>query len=104
MEEVTAKKLKEVLSNTDKAVLVDFWAPWCNPCEKMNPIIEEIGEEYEDRLKTIKVNIDDSRELADKLGILKIPSFLIFKDGEEVDKMVGEVSKDDLTEKIDKYL
>lgn len=104
MEQATAQKLKEILSSTDKTVLIDFWAPWCNPCKEMNPVIEEIAEEYEQQLKTIKINIDDNQELADKIGVLKIPTFLIFKDGEEVDKMVGKTPKGDLAEKIEKYI
>ncbi|MFB6226531.1 MAG: thioredoxin [Candidatus Paceibacteria bacterium] len=104
MEEVTAEKLKQVLSDTDKTVLIDFWAPWCNPCKEMNPIIEEIEREYKQNLKTIKINIDENQQLADKLGVLKIPTFLIFKDGQEVDKMVGKVPKQDLTEKVEKYI
>lgn len=104
MSKVTAEKLKEVLANTDKPVFLDFWAPWCNPCKGMNPIVDELESEYQDQIKFIKVNIDKNTELADKLEVMKIPTFLLFKDGEQVDKMVGEAPKKDLIEKIEKHL
>ena len=104
LEDINTKQLKQVLSNTDKPVFLDFWAPWCNPCKKMNPIIDEIESEFEDQLQVIKVNIDKNSDLASKLEVLKIPTYLLFKDGEQVDKMVGEAPKEDLIEKVEKYL
>lgn len=104
MENIDIKQLKQVLSDTDKPVFLDFWAPWCNPCKKMNPIIDEIESEYENQLRVIKINIDENSGLANKLEVLKIPTYLLFKDGEQIDKMVGEAPKEDLVEKIEKHL
>ncbi len=86
-------------------VLVDFWAPWCGPCQQMNPIIEEVANEYgDDKVKIGKVNVDEQNVLAGKYEVMSIPTFLLFKNGEVADKIVGGVSKDSLKEFIDKHL
>lgn len=86
-------------------VFVDFWAPWCGPCQMIGPIVEELAGEYnETKIKIKKVNVDESQILAGKYEVMSIPTFLMFKDGEMVDKIVGGVTKEKLKEFMDKHL
>lgn len=84
--------------------VVDFWAEWCGPCRMIGPIIEELASDYEDKAIIGKVNVDDNPEISMKFGIRSIPTILILKDGEVVDKQVGVTTKNKLAEKIDKAL
>ena len=89
----------EVLNN-DKPVLVDFFADWCGPCKMQGPIIDEVATEIGDKAKVGKIDIDKNQEIAQKYGVMSIPTLIIFKDGKEVEKMVGVQTKDDLIEKL----
>ncbi|MFP4250288.1 MAG: thioredoxin [Armatimonadota bacterium] len=86
---------------SDKPALVDFWAPWCGPCQMMGPTIDKLAGDYEGEAVIAKVNVDDSPDLASKYGIRSIPALLFFKDGEVADQMVGVQSEDTLKEKLD---
>lgn len=92
---VTAEEFKEVVLDSDKPVLVDFWAEWCGPCQTMGPIVDEIAEELKD-MKVCKLNIDEAMELARKYRVMSIPAFLIFEGGEAVKRTVGEQTKAEL--------
>ena len=94
---------KEVLK-AGTTVLVDFWAEWCGPCKVIGPIIDEIADEMKSKLKVVKVNVDDSQELAMKYGIMSIPTLLIFRNGEAVDQLVGVMPKAQLVSKLKPYL
>src|SRR3989339_195357 len=83
---------KEVI-NSDKPVLVDFWAVWCGPCKMVAPTVEELAKEYDGRLKVGKVDVDHNQQVAMKFGIRSIPTLLIFKDGKVVEQVVGAVPK-----------
>ena len=90
---------KEVL-NEEKIVLVDFWATWCGPCQMIAPVVHAIAEEYKDKVKVCKLNVDDEQELAIKYGVMSIPTLILFKNGEPIKTVVGFHSKSELEEII----
>lgn len=87
---------KEVLQS-EKIVLVDFWASWCGPCRMMAPVVDEIAESMADTVKVGKINIDENPELAEKYGVMSIPTFIIIKNGQETARTVGVQSKEEIT-------
>ena len=93
----------EVLKS-EKPVLVDFWAQWCPPCKMMLPIIDSIADNYSDKIKVCKLNVDEGRLVASRYNIEAIPTMLIFKGGEIVDKIIGAVPEQTLEEKIKQYI
>ncbi len=93
----------EVLQS-DKPVLVDFWAPWCGPCRIVAPIIEEIAEEYEGKFKVGKLNTDNNMQVSIKYGIRSIPTLGIFKDGQLVDAIIGAMPKKSISEKMEPHI
>lgn len=102
--ELTDQNFDELVINSDKPVLVDFWAAWCGPCRMVGPIVEELSQDFDGKAVVGKVDVDANNEVAAKYGIRNIPTLLFFKNGEVVDKQVGVVPKPALAEKINALL
>lgn len=86
---ITSANFEQEVLKSDKPVLIDFWAPWCGPCRMLSPTISEIAEEYKDKVKVGKVNVDEEEELAAMFGVSSIPLLVVMKDGKVVNSAVG---------------
>ena len=103
-EAITTATFDSIVAESDKPVLVDFWASWCGPCRALGPVIEQLGEEMADKMDVYKCNVDDEGELAQRFGIMSIPTLILFKGGEAVHTMVGSMPKADLVAELEANL
>ena len=102
--QVTDDSFERDVLSASTPVLVDYWAEWCGPCKMIAPVVDEIADEYQDRLVVAKLDIDDNQETPPRYGIRGIPTLMLFKNGEVAGTKVGSVSKTQLSEFIDQHL
>lgn len=99
---LTDQNFDQEVIESDKAVLVDFWAPWCGPCQAMGPIIEELAKEFEGKAKVGKINVDENSKTAQDFAVMSIPALKIFKSGKVVREFVGMQARETLKEALEK--
>lgn len=85
-------------------VIVDFWAPWCGYCTRLAPVLDELAQEMDNRIKVAKVNVDESRSLAQRYGVMSLPTMIVFKSGDEVEKIMGYMPKTNIAAKLEKIV
>lgn len=100
----TDSNFQDEVLQAEKPVLVDFWAAWCGPCRMVGPVVEQIADEYKEKLKVVKVNVDENPATALQYGVMSIPTLAVFKGGQVVQKMVGYMPKDKMKSQIDQVL
>jgi thioredoxin 1 len=101
---VTDSTFDSQVVNGDGLVLVDFWAPWCGPCRMVAPILDQISDELDGKLTIAKVNVDENQQIAGNLGIMSIPTLMLYKDGQPVETIIGFQPKARLLEKIQRHV
>lgn len=100
--EISDADFESEVLKADLPTLVDFWAPWCGPCKAITPVIQEMSEEYDGKIKFAKMNVDNNPETPGKFGIRAIPTLILFKNGEVADQVTGAVGKDQLSAMVEK--
>lgn len=102
--EITDSNFESDVLETDKTVLVDFWAEWCGPCRMIAPSVEAVAEEYNGRAEVYKMNVDENPNVPQRFGIRGIPTLIVFKEGEEKERIVGAVTREAISKALDKHI
>ena len=102
--ELTDHSFDSQVRGTKQSVVVDFWASWCGPCRMLSPLVEQLAKDYAGRVTFGKVNVDDHTKAAAKFRVMNIPTLVFLKDGQEVDRVVGVVPREDLVKRVDRLL
>ena len=101
---ITAENFEKEVLQAQEPVLVDFWADWCGPCRMLGPVLEEIAEKYQDKVKVVKVNVDEEESIAQRFGVMSIPTVIFFRDGKAVASFVGLKSPSEIESIVEKHL
>ena len=101
VEQLTDANFGQVIKSSKLPVLIDFWAPWCGPCRAMSPVLDELSDEYKDRVRICKLNVDDNPQTAQSYGVRAIPTMILIKGGDTIEQVTGAVSKDVLKRILD---
>ena len=104
LREVSDSSFEKDVLGSSKPVLVDFWAEWCAPCRMLAPTVEAVAQQYGETAAVVKLNVDDNPSTAQRYGIKGIPTLILFRDGKEVERVVGATSKDSISKMIDKHV
>ncbi len=104
MLELNDQNFKQEVEDFKGVIMIDFWAPWCGPCQVSGPIVEEVSENIKEKAKIAKLNVDENNEIASKFGVMSIPTFIFIKDGKEIERKIGMQSKEEMIRKIEELL
>ena len=102
--EVTDQNFAEDVLKAERPVLIDFWAPWCGPCNMVSPVVEKVSDDYADKMEFCKMNVDEAPETAQNYGIMSIPTLMLFKNGQKVDEIIGAVPESSIKTMISAVL
>lgn len=102
--DVNSENLETEVLAADGVIVADFWAPWCGPCRKLGPVLEELEKSFEGKMKLVKINADENLEIMKQFSVSGLPSLLVFKNGEAVERMAGLIPKSSIVNNIEKHL